>query len=220
MKRLIFILALLTGFCLHGTAESTPKDTSATDATVVSQLVDEEAAEEEMSVKLFSGNQHSVEIDENWVAVIAIIMGCGLPLFIVIAILWFKYKNKQAKYRLASQAIASGKEIPQELFEADYSSPSQNNDILSKGIKNVCLGIGLTVFLWMLTEVKGVAAVGFLIFCMGVGQILIAYATRERKPNSSSPDKPFIQMHQDKEGTRHIKVGGIEFKKETTEGKK
>ena len=38
---------------------------------------------------------------------------------------------------------------------------------MTKGIKNIFLGIGLGVFLWVLTEEEGLAAIGFLIFCMG-----------------------------------------------------
>ena len=43
---------------------------------------------------------------------------------------------------------------------------------MTKGIKNIFLGIGLGVFLWVLTEEEGLAAIGFLIFCMGLGQVL------------------------------------------------
>lgn len=218
MKRLIFIFTLLTGFCLYGIANSVSTNTNSTDSTVVSQMMDEEEEEATENTPQYVYVTPDEYIPSDRVIGIAIIMGCGLPLFIVIAILWFKYQNKQAKYRLASQAIASGQEIPQELFKGNYSSSVQNKDILSKGIKNICLGIGLGVFLMTLTGVKGIAAIGFLIFCMGVGQVLIAYATRERKPDTQSTDKPFIQMRQDKEGTRHIKVGGIEIKKEATKG--
>lgn len=130
-----------------------------------------------------------MHISQELVAIVAIIMGCGLPLFIVIAILWFKYQNKQAKYRLASQAIASGKEVPKELFNETPSSLEYNNSILTKGIKNVFLGIGLGVFLWILTGEQGIAAIGFLIFCMGVGQVIIAYATRNPKQNSNQITK-------------------------------
>ena len=127
-----------------------------------------------------------MHINESFVAIVAIIMGCGLPLFIVIAVLWFKYQNKQAKYRLASQAITAGKEVPKGLFDEDYSAGSNcNNAVLTKGIKNICLGIGLGVFLWILTNERGIAAIGFLIFCMGVGQVIVAYATRtsDKKDN-------------------------------------
>ena len=51
---------------------------------------------------------------------------------------------------------------------------------MTKGITHIFLGIGLGVFLWVMTGVKGLAAIGFLIFCMGIGQVLIAYTTSPR----------------------------------------
>ena len=109
----------------------------------------------------------------------------GLPMFIVFMILWFGYKNKKAKYKLASQALASGQAIPRELFQ-DQSKSEQNKDILSKGIKNAFLGIGLAIMLWCFTENTGVASIGILILCIGLGQIVVAFATRDKNTNNST----------------------------------
>lgn len=113
------------------------------------------------------------------------------PFFIVAIVLWFRYKNKQAKYKLAAEALAAGRTIPAELFN---DPEEQGNAVMTKGIKNIFLGIGLGVFLWVLTEEEGLAAIGFLIFCMGLGQVLIAYTTTPHKKKkmilSSYPNKP------------------------------
>ena len=163
-----------------------------------------------------AGHLRFGELDHNHIAALSIIMVFGLPVFIVAILLYFSYKNKQAKYKLASEALAAGKEVPESLFK---NNPQKENvDVLQKGIKNVFLGIGLGVFLWVLTEERGIAAIGFLIFCIGMGQVVIAYVTRERTPDIKSPNKPFIQMHEDKDGTRHIKVGSIEMKREKNDG--
>lgn len=119
------------------------------------------------------------ELDDNHVAALAIIMVFGLPIFIVALVLYFAYKNKQAKYKLASEALASGKEIPPHLFK--NNADTNNEDILRKGIKNIFLGIGLGVFLWVLTYEGGIATIGFLIFCIGLGQVVTAYATRPKE---------------------------------------
>lgn len=111
--------------------------------------------------------------------IIAIIMIFGLPTFIVGLLLYFSYKNKQTKYKLASEALAAGKEIPQDLFKGNVKK--ENSETLTKGIKNIFLGIGLGVFLWILTEEAGIVAIGFLIFCNGLGQVVIAYATRPKE---------------------------------------
>ena len=128
--------------------------------------------------------------NDNWndddlpaaIPLVAIIMGCGLPVFIVAIIMWFRYKNKQDKYRLAAQALAAGQEIPNSLF----SEPSKDEQIFNKGVKNAFLGIGLGVFLWLLTGQEGLAAIGFLIFCMGLAQVVIGYSSRSKEQSPVS----------------------------------
>lgn len=181
MKQFFLILALVMGYCMAASAEKIKLVPSADDSTrmdtvVVSNISDVDDASEEADVS-------SIILDNNdWfdgptaaMALITIVLTCGLPLFIVAIVLIFRYKNKQAKYRLAAEALAKGQDIPKELFN---EPEDQNHKILSKGIKNIFLGIGLGVFLWILTDETGLAAIGFLIFCMGLGQIIIAYTTR------------------------------------------
>ena len=130
-----------------------------------------------------AGNLYFGRIEEEHIAALSIIMVFGLPIFIVTLVLYFGYKNKQAKYRLASEALAAGKEIPENLFKGNHRK--ENDNTLRKGIKNVFLGIGLGVFLWVLTSEEGIAAIGFLIFCIGLGQVVTAYAIR---PKDTSTD--------------------------------
>jgi len=124
------------------------------------------------------------EFGEIHIAALSIIMVFGLPIFIVALVLYFGYKNKQAKYKLASEALAAGKEIPENLFKANPKK--ENNDTLTKGIMNVFLGTGLVVFLWVLTGEESLAAIGFLIFCIGLGQVVTAYATRPKETNTGT----------------------------------
>ena len=131
-----------------------------------------------------AGNIYLGKLEEEHIAALGIIMVFGLPIFIVALVLYFGYKNKQAKYKLASEALAAGKEIPQELFRGNVKK--DNDDILRKGIKNVFLGIGIGVFLWVLTSEEGIAAIGFLIFCIGLGQVVTAYVTRPKETNTST----------------------------------
>ena len=131
-----------------------------------------------------AGSIYFGKLEEEHIAALSIIMVFGLPIFIVALVLYFGYKNKQAKYKLASEALAAGKEIPENLFKANPKK--ENNDTLTKGIKNVFLGIGIGVFLWVLTSEEGIAAIGFLIFCIGLGQVVTAYATRPKETNTST----------------------------------
>lgn len=193
MKQLLLTLTLLLSFCLAAHADKVKLVPSAGDSTqmdtvVFSELQDDETIED---YSTHSPNEYIIDgIDAaSSILLVSIIMGCGLPLFIVSIALWFRYKNRQAKYRLAAKALAAGQNIPQELFN---DARTQHQKILSKGIKNIFLGIGLGVFLWIWSDTYELAAIGFLIFCMGIGQVLIAYTTRpnnDRQPNQQSSDE-------------------------------
>ena len=66
------------------------------------------------------------------------------------------------------------------------------------------------VFLWVLTEEEGLAAIGFLIFCMGLGQVLIAYTTTPHKKKKDDPFPP-TRINQDENGVRSMKIENIEL---------
>lgn len=183
MKQLLFILTLLIGTCFATHAKTIKLVPSALDSTRMDTVVisDLQDVNEDQNAAM-----HDISSDfGDWnsgpptsVAIVALIICCGLPFFIVAIVLWFRYKNKQAKYKLAAEALAAGRTIPAELFN---DPEEQGNAVMTKGIKNIFLGIGLGVFLWVLTEEEGLAAIGFLIFCMGLGQVLIAYTTTPHK---------------------------------------
>lgn len=131
-----------------------------------------------------AGNISFGRLDDEHIVALSIIMVFGMPILIVALVCFFAYKNKQAKYKLASEALTAGKEIPQDLFKEN--TKTNNEDTLKKGIKNAFLGIGLGVFLWVLTHEEGIAAIGFLIFCIGLGQVVTAYATRSKETSTST----------------------------------
>lgn len=78
---------------------------------------------------------------------------------------YFRYKSRRERYRLIEKAIEAGQPIPQELNKKEkeiYDS--------SKGVKNICVGLGLFIFLWAITHSFGVGAVGLLVMFVGIGQ--------------------------------------------------
>lgn len=112
------------------------------------------------------------------VAVILIII-FSFPLFVVFIAFYFRYRSRKARYRLVEQALAAGQPIPEGVFKE-----SLNLDTKEKGIKNICLGIGLFIFLWALTTSFAMGCIGLLIMFTGVGQYLVArlkQPTDERK---------------------------------------
>ena len=147
MKQLLFILALLIGTCFATHAKTIKLVPSALDSTRMDTVVisDLQDVDEDQNAAM-----HNISSDfGDWnsgpptsVAIVALIICCGLPFFIVAIVLWFRYKNKQAKYKLAAEALAAGRTIPTELFN---DPEEQGNAVMTKGIKNIFLGIGLGV---------------------------------------------------------------------------
>ena len=143
-----------------------------------------------LACSLPSMAQHTLNFNgmDEIIPLLGIVMVFGMPVVIMFFILWFNYKNKKAKYQVISEALASGKELPAE-FYTEKNPSNGHKEVLTKGIKNVFLGIGLGVFLWVLTEEGGIASIGFLIFCIGMGQIVIAYATRSKSTDNHLEQK-------------------------------
>ncbi len=138
---------------------------------------------------------------ETVIAVTGIFFVFGLPLFIVFIVLFFRHKNRKAKYRLAEQALASGQQLPENFFKETAAT-----DIRSKGISNIFTGIGLFIFLWGITEEFGIGCIGLLIMFTGFGQLVIYY-TQQNKDGS-----PFTRIEKDEHsGKNNIKTGGIEI---------
>lgn len=175
MKRMITTLMAAFAFCtltMAQTAPVTQNNNQATDTTVVAEyedVVDETSA---------SSNHNAVDFDRNdrfsfdtdfaediIIPIVAIIFGCSIPVLIVFFAFFFRYKNKQAKYKLVEQALASGQPLPEGIFK-DMAEV----DTRSKGIKNTFTGLGLFIFLWAITGSLGIGCIGLLIMLMGVGQ--------------------------------------------------
>src|SRR5574344_2112921 len=196
MKHLFLIFALmLTLFSTSASGGNVKLNVNVNDgkdsATVIGVVSDSDTIDGESDTVMYSKPLTSstwYDSDSDWnsgqnaIPIVAIVTVFGLPVFIIAIFLWFRYKNNQAKYRLAAQALSGGQEIPNGLFK----EPSKDDQIFNKKIKNAFLGIGLGVFLWLLTGTAGLAAIGFLIFCLGISQIIIGYSGRSREQNKVS----------------------------------
>src|SRR5574344_1556347 len=91
------------------------------------------------------------------IPIIGTICGTLLVVIIIFLIFYFRYKNRQARYRLAEKALESGKPLPEGFFTADAANAPRtqsshpaayNTTERDKGIRNAFLGFGLFVFLW------------------------------------------------------------------------
>lgn len=130
------------------------------------------------------------------VAIIAIVMVFGSPVFILFVIFFFRYKNRKARYRLAEQAIAAGRPLPDN-FLKDIKAVNPR----SQGIKNTFTGIGLFVFLWGITGEFSIGTIGLLVMFMGLGQWLIG-STQKKETNSPTQERQTIRRTEEQPPVR------------------
>lgn len=112
------------------------------------------------------------------IPIIGTISGCLLIAVILFLVFYFRYKNRQAKYRLAEKALEAGKPLPGDVFVSEQPissgakksyTPYYTTVERDKGIRTTFFGLGLFIFLWALTTSFGVACIGLLVMFIGIG---------------------------------------------------
>lgn len=93
------------------------------------------------------------------------------PLIVVYIIYRFLKRLYSDKVRLTEKAIASGRPIAKSSSTTDYGSTDQ--ELWSKGVKNVALGLGL-IILFAFWDAQALCGIGALIMCLGIGKMVIA----------------------------------------------
>lgn len=186
MKRLITALMLAMTLCTVALAQTKniEKDSVTTiqDTTYVAQYSDSETVQ----TSDYDDNNYNPFIDSNWgenvlVPVIAIIFGCSIPILVLFFAFFFRYKNRQAKYRMVEEALKAGQPLPEGVIkDVNYT------DAKTKGIKNTFTGIGLFIFLWAITGSFGVGSIGLLVMFIGIGQWVIDIQKTKDAGSSSS----------------------------------
>lgn len=208
MKRIIFALMTAMMFCMLVQGQNrtvTVKDSISNKKQVIElrdTVINGRTVSDTLSIMTYeneseseSGYRHHHHSRMDWeamrdipeaiIAITAIVFVFGLPIIIVFFVFYFRYKNRRAKYHLAEQALANGQPLPENFFKN-----VEIEDIRSKGIKNIFLGLGLFIFLWAITTSFGLGCIGLLIMFTGFGQIVIYYTQQNKKGDSRIyPDK-------------------------------
>ena len=187
MKRIILALIAAMTLCSLVQAKNrtvTENDSLGNKKRVIElrdTTIDGKTVTDTLSIMTYEGSSSDSKSDKGWkhhnssgwdwdfdldgktsetiISVTAIVFIFGLPLLIVFTVFFFNYKNRKAKYRLAEQALSSGQQLPEDFFK----NAEKTEDIRTKGIKNIFIGIGLFIFLWAITENFGVGCVGLLV---------------------------------------------------------
>ena len=88
---------------------------------------------------------------------------------IVLIYLFFKYKRRKEEQRIEMMRIGAANNQEISKFVKDTVPEEGDNEQKDKGIKQMCLGVGLGIFLFIILGRFG-AAIGLLIFCIGAGK--------------------------------------------------
>lgn len=127
-----------------------------------------------------------LDIDSGWLSmgiagvILSVLFGIFLPLIIIVAVLLYRYYSRKKKYELAQKIVESGQPLPENFakaFEEDYNR-EEDRGLYEKGVKNITIGIALSIFLYLMTHELFLACIGLFVVANGVSQVL-AYNHRK-----------------------------------------
>ncbi len=101
--------------------------------------------------------------------VVILIIFIFSPLVIFGLLLFFIFRNRRQKMKLAEMAVKNGQPIPDQLLR---DQPSDAKDAYQSGMRQLFLGIGLMIFLGFTVGKIGIG-IGALVFFIGVGKVAI-----------------------------------------------
>ena len=134
-----------------------------------------------------------------YIVAIVFIIFIGAPLLLLMIILYFINRNRRDRIRLAEMALEHGQPIPgterivyreaKPKAERRYTSAPRtaaehkeytyDEDLHSRGIKHLALGLGLMVCCLLFWDNDFFGGIGFLIACFGAGQYYMARSTKK-----------------------------------------
>lgn len=129
----------------------------------------------------FGINKHiAADGDNTLVQLTAMVFCIGGPILLIIVLVAMHYRAKERREKNINanieRLLAAGRDIPIELLRGDepYIGPEsalvRDNIQLQKGIKNLCLGVGLFVSLTIIFGIE-FGAIGFIVLSVGVSQL-------------------------------------------------
>lgn len=134
--------------------------------------------------------------DDRVVQLFAIVFAIGGPLLLIIALVAMHYRAKERREKNINanieRLLAAGRDIPIELLRGDEpyvgaeSALDRDERQLQKGIKNVCLGVGLFICLTIIFGIE-FGAIGFILLSIGASQLWIWKLSASRKDQIQNP---------------------------------
>lgn len=117
------------------------------------------------------------------VAIVALVMVFGTPIFILVALLYFSSRRRRQKMEMVNTFIQNGQEVPAHVM-ADFGDGS-NESLLRSGITLSTVGLGLIVgFAVAGNEV--VSGIGFIPLFIGLGRLGFWYLDERKAKETDS----------------------------------
>lgn len=113
------------------------------------------------------------------IGLFAVILGLGMPVFIVGTVLRHRLNKQKLMNELALKLAEKGQSIPPELFV----EPVRQKSDLRRGIVWASIGMGLAAF-GGVDDNSTLMGVGFIPLMMGIGFIIAAWLERKQKPEN------------------------------------
>jgi len=137
------------------------------------ELADERESDSGFNITIGDdGGSGSMGLHEMIIAIIAISLIFGTPIFVVIAVLYAGYRKRRLVQETISQYLASGKDVPPEILESIHGGSEKPKNYLQKGFVMVGVGVGIFLCFAIMGEI-GVASLGIIPLFIGLAQILI-----------------------------------------------
>ena len=118
------------------------------------------------------------------IPIIAIVMGCSIPMVIVGLLLYFRHRKNKMLHETVRTMVDKGVPIPPEMFKSagnDSMEEGRTNrprNDLRTGLILTCLGVGIVLF---------IGKPGWIILFLGVAFLLIASFDKKNKNDNQPP---------------------------------
>ena len=109
-----------------------------------------------------------------FVLMVVVIIFVLAPVLILAVLLFFVYKNRKQKMKLAEMAMKQGQPIPDQLLVEEKDS---EGDLWQKGLRQTFLGVGLLAFFGYVGSTLGIG-IGILVTVIGLGKLAIVKTTK------------------------------------------
>jgi succinate dehydrogenase flavin-adding protein (antitoxin of CptAB toxin-antitoxin module) len=131
--------------------------------------------------------RHDIELnsDSDAQSIIAIIAVFGLPLFLLIAVLYYKHRKRMVKVALVKDYLDAGKDVPADVLVAiNGGEPDAPADSFQSAVRNIAIGAGLFLFLGLMID-WDLAAVALIPLFIGIGKLIVWRMNRDATDNQA-----------------------------------